>query len=87
MRGIMRAIYDKPGDLALPLGIVMRFVPNVADSRYKGSTSTRNNCKKRRIKQRKFLKNTDTQSSTALQFIDYAIKDHGSLRNIIMGIE
>ena len=87
MRGIMRAIYDKPGDLGLPLGIVLRFVPNVADSRYKGSTSTRNNCKKLRNKQRNFLNNTEVQSSMALQYIDYAIKDQGSLRNIIMGLE
>ena len=67
MRGIMRAIYDKPGDLGLPLGIVMRFVPNVADSRYKRSTSTRENCGKLRNKQRNFLKNTEIQSSMALQ--------------------
>ena len=87
MRSIMKEIYDKPGDLGLPLGIVMLFVPNVADSRYKVSNNTRNNCKKLRNKQRKFLSSTETQTSMALQYIDFAIKDFGSLRHIIMGLE
>ena len=87
MRSIMRSIYDSPGDLGLPLGIVMRFVPNIADPRFKGNDRMRENCRRLHIKQKNFLERTDVQSSPALQCIDFALKEHGTLRSIVMGLE
>ena len=87
VRSAMKAIYETPGELGYPLGIVLRFVPNVADPRYKGSQRTRDNCKVLRSKQKAFLGNTALGQSRAIQFIDYAIKHVGTLRNIIMNLE
>ena len=87
MRSAIKKIYDNPGELGYPLGIVLRFVPNIADSRYKGGAATRINCKKLRRKQKNFLMNTTIQDSIALQFIDFHLKDVGTLRSIVMKFE
>ena len=87
MRSAIRKIYDKPGALGYPLGIVMRFVPNIADSRYKGGSTVKANIKKLKKKQKNFLMNTTTHHSTAIQCIDYHLKDIGTLRGIVMGLE
>ena len=87
LRSAIKKIYDRPGVLGLPLGIVMRFVPNIADSRYKGGSTTKANVKKLKKKQKNFLMNTTIQHSTAVQFIDYHLKDVGTLRGIVMGLE
>ena len=87
MRSIMKSIYDKPGDIGLPLGIVMRFVPNIADPRYKGNDRTRENCRRLKMKQKNFLDRTDIQPSMALQSIDFSLKDVGTLRQVMMGLE
>ena len=87
MRKATKKIYDHPGDLGYPLGINLRFVPNIADSRYKGVAATNMNCKRLRQKQSNFLKNTMTQHSIAVQFIDFHLKDCGILRNIVMNLD
>ena len=87
-KSALKKIYaDQAGEMGFPLGIPMRVIPNIADSRYKGNATTRKNCMRLKNKQKNFLKNTSTQPSHLVQNIDYHVKDIGSLRNIIMSME
>ena len=58
IRSVIMKIYKEGNNKkGFPLGIKMRFVPNIADPRYPVTSGTKSNIKILRGKQKSFLKN------------------------------
>ena len=67
LREVIRRIYKEGQKKGYPLGIKMRYVPNIADPRYPVTAGTKSNIKILRGKQKSFLKNICKQKSHTMQ--------------------
>ena len=86
-RSVLRKIYKGGIENGFPLGIKMRFIPNIADPRYPVTVGTKSNVKILRGKQKSFLKNIRTQKSHTIQGLDFYIEQYKvTLRQVIMGM-
>lgn len=86
-RRAMNEIYGSRTTTGFPLGKKMRFVPNVADSRFPCTMQTRSNVKAMLAKQKRFLKKTKTSTNWSIRGLDYMVEEIGfTLRQALMGI-
>ena len=87
IRSVIMKIYKEGSKKGFPLGIKMRFVPNIADPRYPVTSGTKSNIKILRGKQKSFLKNIRKQKSHTIQGLDFFIEEvNATLRQVIMGM-
>jgi hypothetical protein len=87
IRSVLMKIYKEGNKKGFPLGIKMRFVPNIADPRYPVTSGTKSNIKILRGKQKSFLKNIRKQKSHTIQGLDFYIEEvKATLRQVIMGM-
>jgi hypothetical protein len=87
IRDVIRRIYREGVKKGYPLGVKMRFVPNIADPRYPVTAGTKSNIKILRGKQKSFLKNILKQKSHTIQGLDFHIEAIGAtLRQVVMGM-
>ena len=77
VREVVRRIYKEGQKKGYPLGIKMRFVPNIADPRYPVTAATKANIKVLSSKQKRFLKNIRQQKSHNIQGLDFFIDKYG----------
>jgi hypothetical protein len=59
----------------LPLGKLLRFVPNIADGRYLCTTATRSSVVALKSKQKRFLAQTKTMTNYTIRELDYVIPE------------
>jgi hypothetical protein len=87
LREVIRRIYKEGQNKGYPLGIKMRYVPNIADPRYPVTAGTKSNIKILRGKQKSFLKNIRKQKSHTIQGLDFYLETtKTTLRQVIMGM-
>jgi hypothetical protein len=87
LREVIRRIYKEGQKKGYPLGIKMRYVPNIADPRYPVTAGTKSNIKILRGKQKSFLKNIRKQKSHTIQGLDFYLETtKTTLRQVIMGM-
>jgi hypothetical protein len=87
IREVIRRIYREGITKGYPLGVKMRFVPNIADPRYPVTAGTKSNIKILRGKQKSFLKNILLQKSHTIQGLDFYSEQIGAtLRQVVMGM-
>jgi hypothetical protein len=87
IREVLRRIYREGLTKGYPLGVKMRFVPNIADPRYPVTAGTKSNIKILRGKQKSFLKNILKQKSHTIQGLDFYVEEiEATLRQVVMGM-
>ena len=87
IREVLRRIYREGLRKGFPLGVKMRFVPNIADPRYLVTAGTKSNIKILRGKQKSFLKNILKQKSHTIQGLDFHVEEiKATLRQVVMGM-